>query len=206
MTSKAERLRKRRSNAGRPPKPDMERFPSGKIKPSETQKETMSVVIEARRRLHGWNDNVPDSEVRSQKAGYVLGLLCMDGVISEAQLDVGDEYALAMARYYSLTGIAFPSARAQSLFTTKGHDGEVTAAHAERARNASNLMMKLKGVLLQCIDGPQVCQTVHNVAVMNHENLRTMPKQQMLWLTRGLSALIDCGLLPNHQRRATVIV
>lgn len=207
MASKLQKIRspKRRSSAGRPPKEDMERYPSGKIKPSETQRETMSVVIAARKRMNGWNDNAPDTKAKDEKAGYVLGVLFLDGKITQEQLDVGNEYALAISRYHSLTGIAFPSARAQSLFSIKGHDGEVSAERAERARNASNLMMRLTGVLQQCTDGPQVRQTVHNVTVMNHENLRSMPILQMSWLRRGLEALIASGLLPNHNRTATVI-
>jgi hypothetical protein len=32
-----------------------------------------------------------------------------------------------------------------------------------------------------------------------------MPAQQNLWLRRGLSALRDSGILPNHNRNATDI-
>jgi hypothetical protein len=155
--------------------------------------------------MNGWNDNVPDAMARDARAGYVLGVLRLDGKISDEQLEIGNEYALAISRYHSLTGIPFPSARAQSLFSIKGHDGEVSSALADRARNASNLMMRLQGVLLQCVDGPQVRQTINNVTVMSYEHLRTMPPQQLLWLKRGLNALIDSGLLPNHNRQATVI-
>lgn len=206
MTSKAEKLRiKRRSSAGRPPKDDMDRYPSGKIKPSEIQRETMSVVIAARKRMNGWNDNVPDSKAKDEKAGYVLGLLFLDGKITQEQLDIGDAYAIAISRYHSLTGVAFPSVRAQSLFSIKGHDGEISQDLADRARNATNLMMKLTGVLQQCTDGPQVRQTVHNVAVINLENLRTMPLRQLTWLRLGLDGLIASGLLPNQKRQTTVI-
>lgn len=207
MPSKLLKLRtpKRRSSAGRPPKDEMERYPSGKIKPSETQRETMSVVIAARKRINGWNDNVPDSRAKDERAGYVLGLLFLDGKISEEQLDVGNEYAIAISRYHSLTGVAFPSARAQSLFSIKGHDGEISQDRADRARNATNLMMRLTGVLQQCTDGPQVRQTVHNVAVINLENLRTMPLRQLTWLRLGLDGLIASGLLPNQKRQTTVI-
>jgi hypothetical protein len=206
MASKAQKLRiKRASAAGRPRKQDVERYPGGKIKPSETQKETLSVVITARKRMNGWNDNTPDATARDARAGYVLGVMCIDGKISSEQLEIGNEYALAISRYHSLTGIPFPSARAQSLFSIKGHDGEVSAALADRARNASNLMMRLQGALLQCVDGPQVRQTVNNVTVMSYEHLRTMPPQQLVWLKRGLNALKDSGLLPNHNQHATVI-
>lgn len=208
MASKLLKIRtpKRRSSAGRPPKEDMERYPSGKIKPSETQRETMSVVIAARKRMNGWNDNVPDSKAKDERAGYVLGLLFLDGKISEEQLDVGNEYAVAISRYHSLTGVAFPSARAQSLFSIKGHDGEISQDRADRARNATNLMVRLTGVLQQRTDGPQVRQTVHNVAVMNHEILRTMPSRQLSWLRSGLDGLIASGLLPNQKRPSTVII
>jgi len=200
MASKLQKPRvKRRSNAGRPPKEGVARFPSGKIKPSETEREAISTVITARKRMNGWNDNVPDSMAKDARAGYVLGVLRLDGKIDDDHLEVGNEYALAICRYHSLTGIPFPSARAQSLFSIKGHDGEVSAARADRARNASNLMMRLQGVLLQCVDGPQVRQTVNNVTVMSYEHLRTMPPQQLLWLKRGLNALIDSGLLPNNR-------
>jgi hypothetical protein len=206
MASKLQKPRvKRRSNAGRPPKQDVERYPGGKIKPSETEREAISTVITARKRMNGWNDNVPDSMAKDARAGYVLGVLRLDGKIDDDQLEVGNEYALAISRYHSLTGIPFPSARAQSLFSIKGHDGEVSAARADRARNASNLMMRLQGVLLQCVDGPQVRQTINNVTVMSYDHLRTMPPQQLLWLRRGLNALSDSGLLPNHNRQATVI-
>lgn len=207
MASKLQKIRtpKRRSSAGRPPKPDMDRFPSGKIRPSETEKETLMVAISARKRMNGWNDNTPDSKAKDEKAGYVLGVLFLDGKITEEQLEVGNEYALAISRYHSLTGVAFPSARAQSLFSIKGHDGEISQDRADRARNATNLMMKLYTTLQMCTDGPQVRQTVHNCAVMDYENLRSMSKQQTLWLTRGLRALIDSGLLPNQRRQATVI-
>lgn len=202
MSSKAEKLRKRRASqgAGRPRKENLERYPSGKIKPAETEKETLSVAVAARKRIHGFSDSTPDKTVADQRAGYTLGLMWIDGKISEEQLEAGNEYALAIARYHRLVGIPFPSARAQSLFSIKGHDGDVTESMAKRARDASNRMMALQGILLQCVDGPQVRSTIHSVAVMDLEHLRDAPPQQILWLRRGLSALRDSGILPNHNR------
>jgi hypothetical protein len=205
MASKAAKLRAKRTTrgAGRPRKENVERFPSGKIKPSETEKETISVAIEARKRMNGWDDKTADTKAKDPRAGYVLGVLYLDGKITEDQLSAGDEYALAIARYHSLTGIQFPSARAQSLFSIKGHDGEVSESMAQRARDSSLKMMALRGVLLQCADGPQVSQTVHNATVMSFDNLRDMPPQQILWLRRGLNALRDSGILPTHNRNGT---
>jgi hypothetical protein len=95
-----------------------------------------------------------------------------------------------MARYYSAVGVPFPSARAQNLHSIKGFGGETTIEQARRARAASNKMMELEGVLLRCQDGPRVKSTVFNVCVMDYEGMRTMPEAQLLWLKRGLNALI----------------
>ncbi len=184
--SKAAKLRIKRAlrGAGRPRKENVERFPGGKIKPFETEKENKSVVIEARKRIHGANMNV-----ESEFAGYTLGRIFLDGKITEEQRQAGDEYAEAIARYHRLVGIPFPSARAQSLFSIKGHDGEVSDDLASRARKATNKMMELQRVLFDCEDGPQVRSTIHNVTVMDLDHLRGMPDQMMLWLKRGLNAL-----------------
>jgi hypothetical protein len=191
MGGKALKTRsKGNKGAGRPRKRNVERYPSGDIKRSETQREAMSVAIEARRRIDGWGEKTPDDVVRGQLAGYTLGRIFLDGKITEDQRKAGDEYAEIMARYYRLVGYPFPSARAQSIFSVKGHDGEVTESITERARRASNAMMEVTGILLGCEDGPQVRGLVHNLAVMDYEHLRGMGPQQLLWLRRGLVALM----------------
>jgi hypothetical protein len=182
------KIRKNRK-AGRPRKQNVERYASGDIKRSETQREVMSVAIEARRRIDGWSEKVADDTVKSPFAGYTLGRIFLDGRITEDQRKAGDEYAEIISRYHRLTGIPFPSARAQSLFSVKGHDGEQSESVTTKARNASNAMMEVIGVLLRCDDGPQVRALVHNLTVMDYEHLRGMGEQQMLWLRRGLTAL-----------------
>lgn len=190
MGGKSTKLKVKRTNngAGRPRK-EGERYPSGDIKRSETQREVMSVAIEARRRIDGWGEKVSDDTVRGQLAGYVLGRMRLDGSITEEQLKAGDEYAEIMCRYYRAVGIPFPSARAQSLFSIKGHEGDATQSVTDRARRASNTMMEVTGLLLQCEDGPQVKQMVYNTAVMSYDHLRGMGPKQLLWLRRGLDAI-----------------
>jgi hypothetical protein len=172
---------------GRPRK-EGDRYPSGDIKRSETEKETRSVAIEARGRVHGIRSEDP-------RVGYVLGRLFMDGKISKEQLEAGDKYAETMARYYRCVGIPYPSARAQSIFSIKGHDGEVSQSVADRATRATVEMMRVEYILLRCEDGTQVKRTVHNVAVMDLDHLRGMHDQQLLWLKRGLNALHAAGML-----------
>lgn len=185
MASQAEKLRRKRAaqGAGRPRKQGVDRYPSGKIKPAETEKEAISVALEARERIHGLKEN-------NALAGYTLGRMYLDGSVSDEQRKAGDEYAEIIGRYHRLVGIPYPSARAQSLFSVKGHDGEVTESHAKRARDATNRMMEMEGLLLQCVDGPQVKRTVYNLCVMDYDHLRGMPPQQLLWLKRGLNAII----------------
>lgn len=199
MVSKSQRLKSKRiSRAGRPRKEGVERYPSGDVKRSETQKEVMSVAIEARGRVHGHETNDP-------RIGYVLGRIRLDGKISDEQLEAGNEFSLAIARYHMATGIAFPSARAQDIFRVQGKEGEVTEEMASRARNAANRMMELRGVLLQCIDGPQVMSTVWNVCIMDYDHLRGMSDQQILWLKRGLIALIRHKDLRAQGKSATKV-
>jgi len=192
------KTRKANKGAGRPRKEGVERYPSGDVKRSETQREVMSVAIEARRRIDGWSEKVTDETVKSPFAGYTLGRIFLDGRITEDQRKAGDEYAEIISRYHKLTGIPFPSARAQSLFSVKGHDGEQSESVTTKARNASNAMMEVIGILLRCDDGPQVRALVHNLAVMDYEHLRGMGEQQMLWLRRGLTALANRKQLPKH--------
>jgi hypothetical protein len=186
MTSKAQKLRiKRKSQIGRPRKEEAERYPSGQIKPSWTEAEAKSVVMDARKRLHGANMN------DSPHAGYTLGRIYLDGNITKEQLDAGDSYCEAIARYHRLTGVAFPSARAQSLFSVRGHEGDISQDTAMKARQASNTMMMLTGLLLRCEDGPQVRGMVQGICVMDYEHMRDLKGQQNIWLRRGLSALSD---------------
>jgi len=184
MVSMAERLRVKRSiRAGRPRKEGVERFPSGQIKHSETEREVRAVAIEALKRIHGVDYHA------SGCSGYTLGRMFMDGNIKKHQLEAGDYYAGIVAKYYSAVGIPFPSARAQDLFRVSGSVGETTAEQAKRARSASNRMMEAEGVLLWCAGGHLVKSTVYNVCVMDYESLRFMPESQLEYLRNGLDAL-----------------
>jgi hypothetical protein len=190
MGGKASKIKVKRTNngAGRPRK-EGERYPSGDIKRSETAREAMSVAIEARRRIDGWGEKVTDDTVRGQLAGYTLGRMRLDGLITEDQLKAGDEYAEIHARYRRLVGLPAPSVRAQSLFSIKGHDGDVTESITVRARRATNANMEMERILLQCVDGPQVRALTYNLVVLDYEHLRGMGSQQLLWLRRGLDAI-----------------
>lgn len=173
---------KRKSQRGRPPKQDVERYPGGKVKPSETQRETLSTAMWGRKNVH-------KLETDSPFAGYTLGRMFLDGKITDEERKAGEYYADCMARYYSSVGIPHPSPRAQNFGTIRGHDGEVSESQQTRARRASNKMMELEGLLCSLPSGRQVKTTVFNLCVMDYENMRSMPVQQLLWLKDGLRAL-----------------
>lgn len=173
---------KRKSQRGRPPKQDVERYPGGKVKPSETQKETLSAAMWGRKNVH-------KLETDSPFAGYTLGRMFLDGKITDEERKAGEYYADCMARYYSSVGIPHPSPRAQNFGTIRGHDGEVSESQQTRARRASNKMMELEGLLCSLPSGRQVKTTVFNLCVMDYENMRSMPLAQLLWLKDGLRAL-----------------
>ncbi len=68
MGGKATKVKTGRVNKGvshLPRKENVERFPCGKIKPFETEKENISVAISARRRIHGFDRTVDDETVKS---------------------------------------------------------------------------------------------------------------------------------------------
>lgn len=200
MLTKAQKLRARRkAQLGRPLKVDAERFACGKIKPKwsqqDSEKEATAVALAARKRMHGL-------DTRSALAGYTLGRLFLDGRISEQQRDAGDDYAAAMVRYYHLTGIPFPSVRAQQIGHVRGHAGEPSEDRALKVKKAADRMMRLEGLLLGCEEGRQVKATVFNVCVMDYEGLRMMPEAQLEWLKRGLNVLLFEKALREHGKAA----
>lgn len=199
MASMAEKLRARRaaSKAGRPKKQDAERYPSGQIKKAWTEKEAKSVVIEARARIHVIADNGKEGI-----AGYTAGRMALDGKISAAHLEIGNEYAERYFRYLRSTGVPCPSARAQIFGRVRGHDGDPTDDAIKRARIATAAMVADQTTLLSCIDGPQVKALVFNLFVMDEENLRMVGPQQLIWIRRGLNALIKAKDLRTKGRQA----
>jgi hypothetical protein len=204
MTSKSEKLRKKRIQQGRPRRQDVPRYETGKIQYAalrpETEQEVKSVAISARRRVHGYGDQVPEKLVASPYAGYVLGRLFLDGKITKEEREAGDEYALAMSRYYNLLGVT-PSVRAQEIFRVSGYSGEVTEEFQRAMSRATNVMMHYESILLQCKGGHQVKSTTYNVAVMDYEGMRFMPETQLRLLRRGLQAIAETMTCQNKTKQ-----
>lgn len=186
---------KRRAKAGRPRIKGVERTDAGRIRRNGANRDihVMATVIDMRERLHGATD------AKQPQWGYVLGRIWLDGNLGpkeglgKARLEAGNAYAETVGRYYGLTGIPFPSARAQDLFAVGGYDGDVSTGRAEAARKIANRIMALEGVLLSCQDGRQVASTVKSVCVMDIEEARKWPEHMLSYLRRGLDALLLAG-------------
>lgn len=144
----------------------------------------MSVATEARLRQHGVQSVLFKGR---DLAGFTLGRMHLDKKISEPELEAGIWYAEQMERYYRAVGIPSPNPRAQDLLAVRGHDGEPTETMQKRATNATNVMMKLEGVLLRA--GAGVKQTVRSVCIEDVDTLRLMPPAQLGMLKVGLRAL-----------------
>ena len=128
---------------------------------------------------------------RDPRWGYLLGRLYLDKAIEESQHDAGLKYANDMARYYGLTGVPFPSARAQDLFAIRS-DGDEPQGKGRAAQSARKRMVELRDVLLATGDiatGRRVLAIVDLVCVHNPENLRTLDQANGLWLRQGLNRL-----------------
>lgn len=174
----------------------MERTDSGRIRRNKAnQDKVKETVTEMRQRLYGARN--PEDP----RWGYTLGRIYLDGNLgnidrangkglAEMRLEAGNTYAEDVARYYALTGIPFPSARAQNLFAVHGFDGDVTEDRARRARQAGNKFMELEGVLLRCERGRQVSSAVKSVCIMDIEEARLWPDHMIDLLITGLDAML----------------
>lgn len=192
---------KRTARRGRPRRSNVMRTPSGQISRSTRQKEIneeeiMQTALEQRWRNHGLNKK----QAKRAEAGHVLGRIFLDNKLGKhnkadslahVRLQAGNRYAEDVARYFGLTGIPFPSARAQNLFAVRGHEGEDNLSRAAATRAATNRIMDLEGCLLGCHwQGRQVAATIRNVCVIDIDEAREWPEHMMEWLRTGLDALV----------------
>lgn len=202
-------MKTRIKKAGRRPVLGVERTESGQISRSnatrearlrarkaiqeETEREAMSTAVAARAR----HTRLPEELAKRDFAGSALGLLHFDRrlstkqAVADAMLEAGKRYAIDMARYYALTGIPFPSARAFDMFRVAGFDGEMSQDHAKAARAASNKMMELEAALLQATDGPMVKRKTFEVCVLDLKESREWTTHTVGFLRRGLERLVD---------------
>jgi hypothetical protein len=179
---------KKAAKRGRPKLPAAQREPSGR--PSrrhatriEREFEVRAVVVEARARVHG----VPEPMCERPEAGYVLGRLFLAGLVTKAQLDAGNRMAEDFGRYYALTGIQAPSARAQDLFRVRGESPD---RGGDAARRAANAIMRIE-MELGMVDheGRPVTSVTKRVCILDDASA-VFHDHMIGFLRKGLDALI----------------
>lgn len=181
--------RKRKQKGGRPRLENVEREPNGRPlrsqRKTETETEVRKVAVQARARIYSTPD-APLSEADCVRPEYgsVLGRLYMTGHINKLHLEAGNRASEEYAKYYGLTGIPHPSAKAQDITRVKGMGGEVSY---DAARQATNRMMAIEHVLGGAsFVGRSITSIVKQVIVMDEEPLaRYIPA-----LVVGLEALV----------------
>jgi len=81
------------------------RYPCGKLERAETEREAMSVALDARRRHYG----VSAKRARDERLGTSLGRLAFAGLISDLQYQAGVAFADLYLRHNLTVGLPMPS-------------------------------------------------------------------------------------------------
>lgn len=210
--TKAAKLKAKR---GRPKLPAADRQPNGQPsrrkasiqkRNEEYSMDAMAPAINRRVREHRLVDKKRDGKLvtaakqaTDPMRGYSLGILFLDHRITERQHAAGQKFAEAMAKYYGLTGVPFPSPRAQNLFAIRS-DGDDPQSRIEAAKAAKIKMAALRDALLKTGDidtGRRVLSAVTAVAVEDIIECRTWPEHMMLYLRKGLNKIGDHYQLPG---------
>lgn len=183
----------RHKKRGRPRK-EGERYPSGDIKRSETEKEAKSVVLEYRKAHYALDED----EAKSDLAGSALGLLYLKGCLgdlrfhkghADALLEAGTRYSADVYRYFTIVLGRAPTPQAQNVLRVRGLGIETEDTAIERGKKATNKFMAAEGVLLRV--SPQAKRSVYLACVDDEHNLINAPTEQMAWLRKGLRALAE---------------
>jgi hypothetical protein len=178
--------RKRRKSGGRPRLENVKREPNGRPlrsqRKTETEAEVRKVAVQARARIYG----APEAECVRPEYGSVLGRLHMSGHINKLQMEAGDKAAMEYDKYYGLTGIPHPSAKAQNISRVKGMGGEVSY---ETARQATQRVMLIEQALGEVVvRGSSVTSVVKRVCIMDEDmGISELKREQ---LVAGLNRLM----------------
>lgn len=183
--AKARSRAAKRKRIGRMPKAGP-RYQCGKlVQPTSHEREAAvtATVIDARMRIY----HVSGDEAMNPLRGYALGRLHLDrknGITAE-HLEAGNKMAEDFARYYRLTGIPFPSARAQNVLRLGGEGAPVNPIEA---RSAANKVMALEGVLGGADEQGRPVTSVIKRLILADEDI-VMP-HMVVFARRGLDALV----------------
>ena len=95
--------------AGRKRKPGL-RYPCGKLKREETEREAMATALSARQRHYG----VTAKQARDGRLGSSLGRLNMQSLISEPQYEAGLKFLRLYYAHHVISGLPTPTPQSVS--------------------------------------------------------------------------------------------
>lgn len=98
------------SKAGRKRKQGVGRYPGGQIKHAERERDAVETVVQQRIKHNG----ATRENARHQEWGYPLGVLHKQGEITREQKEAGDQWIMALMRYWRLKGYAPPNPKVAS--------------------------------------------------------------------------------------------
>gem|GEM_PF-815384 len=184
---------KRRLKQGRPLMPAVEREPNGRKsrrksavmrRTHETEAEVKMVVISARMKA-----GLTKSIAERPEAGSVLGRLhiLFPDRISYAHYQAGIRYGEDYSRYYALTGIPYPSARAHDMTRIHGLGVDKPEA-AKKARERINEICDEIRKVDQ--SGRPIASVLRKVCILDEDTGMHMP-HMIRFLSNGLDALVD---------------
>ena len=131
------------------------RYPCGKRRREETEKEAMSTVIEARQRLFG----VTAKQARDDRLGSALGRLAFTGRISDEQYQAGAAFAELYQRHHVTMGLPTPSPRSvAALLINEGIFG------SSPSEPVLDVIEKLKRRFKDATDALDQCDRDHRFA------------------------------------------
>jgi hypothetical protein len=141
--------------AGRKRKPGL-RYPCGKLKREETEREAMATALAARQRHYG----VTAKQARDERLGSSLGRLNMQELISDPQYDAGLRFADLYQAHHAILGLPVPN--------TSSVAGLMIAAGLIGASHSSELddeaIARLRNRFRAATDALDQCDRDHRMA------------------------------------------
>lgn len=151
---------------------------------AEQERHVKETVMEARVRVLG----LSVAECDRPEAGSSLGRLYLDkrNCISKSEYEAGMRMGEDFARFYSLTGIPSPTARAIDLTRVHGLGSD---PNPDTVRRASNAVMGIERVLGMVDESGRPVTSVCKMVCVRDEDI--YHRHMIEFLKRGLKALIE---------------
>ncbi len=112
---------------GRKRKPGL-RYPCGKLKREETEREAMATALSARQRHYG----ITVKQARDERLGSSLGRLNMQSLVSEPQYDAGTKFGRLHQAHHAIMGLPSPNpSSVTAIMIAAGLVAGVTTTEAE---------------------------------------------------------------------------